>query len=566
MMRRLPTVPVPTGTAMGAGLAPAVSAFIAIGIGIAIGPTPTAAQVDVPSSAIDELFADWNSSSSPGCTVGVTHHGETVFENAYGMADLEHGVPNQVGSIIEGGSVSKQFTAGAIMLLVLDGVISLDDDVRDYVPELPDYGETITIHQLVTHTSGLRDWGSVAGISGWGRESRSHDHDDVLDILSRQSALNFAPGREWSYSNSGYNLLAVIVDRVSGMSFADFSKDRIFEPLGMHDTQWRDDYRRIVPGRSAAYNRIDDGWEINRPIEYVHGNGGILSTVADLNRWNAALDDGSLGGQPFLDLMHREGVLDDGTEVGYAGGLFVGTHGGVRSVTHTGATSGYRAFLGRYPEQGLSVAMLCNASNAPIGSASRQIADLFLGPAAQHPAEPDWVAMSEGFDLTPYEGLYREPVTGAPALLQVRDGVLRSSGTRLLPNSADDFQVGTTERHYRFNRTADGVESFVLDDGLSIDRTYERVEPWQPDVADLGEFTGTYHSDDAETTFVVRTSDNGLELWQRPNETRPITPVYRDAFFGGMVVRFHRDGAGRVVEMSLSSARVYDMRFTRTDG
>lgn len=545
---------------------PSVVTGAALTLAVALLPAPIAAQVEVSTSDIDAIFADWDSDQSPGCTVGVTRHGETVFEKAYGMADLEHGVPNRVGSIIEGGSVSKQFTAAAIMLLVLDGAISLDDDVRDYVPELPDYGETITIHQLVTHTSGLRDWGSIAGISGWGRESRSHDHDDVLDILSRQSALNFAPGHEWSYSNSGYNLLAVIVDRVSGMSFADFSKERIFEPLGMHDTQWRDDYRRIVPGRSAAYSRTRDGWEINRPIEYVHGNGGILSTVSDLGRWNAALDDGSLGGQPFLDLMHREGVLNDGTEIGYAGGLFVGTHGGVRSVTHTGATSGYRAFLGRYPEQGLSVAMLCNASNAPIGSGSRQIADLFLGPAAQHPDAPDYAAMSEGFDLEPYEGLYREPVTGAPVTLQLRDGVLRSNNTPLLPNSADDFQVGASERHYRFNRTADGVESFRLDDGLSIDRTYERVEPWQPTTGELAEFEGTYHSEDAETSFVVSVADEGVQLWQRPNETRSITPVYQDAFFGGLIVRFRRDAAGRIEAMSLSGGRFYDVRFQKIDG
>jgi hypothetical protein len=435
------------------------------------------------------------------------------------------------------------------------------------VPELPDYGVPITLHHLVTHTSGLRDWGSVAGISGWGRESRSHDHDDVVDILSRQSALNFDPGQEWSYSNSGYNLLAVIVDRVSGMSFADFSTQRIFAPLGMHDTQWRDDYRRIVPGRSAAYNRLEDGWEINRPIEYVHGNGGILSTVADLGRWNAALDDGSLGGPAFLELMHRQGVLDDGTEVGYAGGLFVGTHGGVRSVTHTGATSGYRAFLGRYPEQGLSVAMLCNASNVPTGRAGGRIADAFLGPAARHAEAPDFAAMSADFDLAPYEGIYREPVTGAPVMLRVRDGVLTNGGARLLPLSTADFQVGTSDSQYRFNRSAAGVQSFRLVDGLSTYRVYERVESWQPARDALDEFEGTYYSDDAETTFEVTATDEGLVLWQRPNDSRTVLPVYRDAFFrGGMMVRFRRGPDGGVEALSMSMGRVYDMRFEKVDG
>jgi len=182
-------------------------------------PLAVSAQERAPVERIDEIFAEWSTDASAGCAVGVTRHGETVLERAYGMADLEHGIPNDPGTIFEGGSVSKQFTAAAIVLLALDGKLSLDDDVRKWIPELPDYGSTITLHHLMTHTSGLRDWGSVASISGWGREDRSHDHDDVLDILSRQSALNFEPGHQYSYSNSGYNLLAMVVTRASGTPF-----------------------------------------------------------------------------------------------------------------------------------------------------------------------------------------------------------------------------------------------------------------------------------------------------------------------------------------------------------
>lgn len=534
----------------------------------------TAAAATEATAAIDEIFARWSGDATPGCAVGVTQYGEPVLERSYGMSDLEHGIENAPGTIFEGGSVSKQFTSAAIVLLVLDGTLALEDDVREYVPELPDYGHTITVHQLMTHTSGLRDWGSVASISGWGRGDRSHDHDDVVDILSRQTELNFEPGTEWSYSNSGYNLMAVIVDRVSGMSFADFSRERIFEPLGMIDTQWRANYRQIVPGRSTAYRRTREGWEIDRPIEYVHGNGGILSTIRDFATWNDALTDGGPWGDRFLELMHMEGVLVDGTPVGYAGGLFVGDLGGVASVTHTGATAGYRAFLGRYPEQGLSVAMLCNASNVSVGSIGASVAREFLSNAVQDRPTPDYAVASEGMDLRRYTGFFADPATGRPVALQLGDdGVLRvrtgtgSTVTPLLPESATRFQVGNTENVYVFEQDGRQFPAFRVEDGQSIDRRYERVMPWRPTENDLEALSGTYHSEDAETTFVVEVVDGELTLWQRPNVRRSATPLYRDAFMlpGGPIVRFRRDGEGAVTELSMGISRVYDMRFRRIE-
>ena len=525
----------------------------------------TVAEVGA-ASRVDEIFAEWSTDASPGCAVGVTRHGETVLERAYGMADLEFGIPNDPGSIFEGGSVSKQFTSAAVVLLALDGRLSLDDDVRKWIPELPDYGHTITLHHLMTHTSGLRDWGSVASISGWGRGERSHDHDDVLDILSRQSALNFEPGYQYSYSNSGYNLLAVVVTRASGMPFADFSRERIFEPLGMHDTQWRDDYRRIVPGRSTAYRRDADGWEIDRPIEYVHGNGGILTTVRDLGVWNAALTDGRLGGDAFLEMMHRQGRLNDGSRIAYAGGLVVGELGGVRSVTHTGSTAGYRAFLGRYPEQGLSVAMLCNASNVSTGGTGNRIASAFLGSMVRPDSPPDYAAASVGYDLGAYAGLYREPLTGNPLRLEIRDGVLRRGNTPLLPLSQNEFQVGTGEVRLHFERSGNAVTGIDVSNPDATEERWDRVEPWSPSAAELAEFEGTYHSDDAETTFIVTVVGDALQLWQRPNDTRRAEPVYADAFrMPGGVIRFRRDATGRIRELSLSIGRVFDMRFARVD-
>lgn len=556
---------------VGAAVAVMGTAFALAGAGTLVGVASAPLNAQAPPDAaerVDEVFARWAGNTSAGCAVGVMEDGLVVLEEAYGMADLEHGIPNTPETIFEGGSLSKQFTAAAVVLLALDGKLSLDDDVREYVPELPDYGHTITLHHLMTHTSGLRDWGSVASISGWGREERSHDHADVLDILSRQSELNFVPGHEYSYSNSGYNLLAIIVGRVSGMSFADFSRERIFEPLGLRNTQWRDDYRRIVPGRSTAYDATDDGgWEINRPIEHVHGNGGILTTVGDLGIWAQALADGRLGGPEFVEMMHRQGRLNDGSEIVYAGGLRVEPYMGVPSVTHTGSTAGYRAFLGRYPEQGLSVAMLCNASNAPTSGNGTAVARIYLGDAVTEPVANRPVAVNGGPDLSAFAGLYADPVTGETAELKAEDGSLVDGRTTLVRTGRGEFMEEVGARRYLFDLSGGEVTGFEVDDWQYTAQRYERVEPWSPSPAELRVFTGTYHSDEAETTYRVSVEDGGLTVWQRPDVTRTLEPLYPDAFeMDGRIVRFLRGAGGRVETLSLSLGRVYDMRFERVGG
>ena len=226
-------------------------------------------------------------SATPGCAVGVGVNGTSVLERGYGMADLEHDVANTADTIFEAGSVSKQFTAAAVLLLAREGKLSLDDPVRKYIPELPDYGVPLTIRHMLTHTSGLRDWGAVAGIAGWPRGQRVYTHAHVLDIVSRQKALNFTPGNELVLQQ--HRLQPVRDHRVAasaGSPFADFSRDRIFKPLGMTHTSWRDDYTRIVKHRAIAYEPEADGFHEDMPFENVHGNGGLLTTVGDLLRWN----------------------------------------------------------------------------------------------------------------------------------------------------------------------------------------------------------------------------------------------------------------------------------------
>ena len=361
------------------------------------------AQPRVPEKAVDEIFGRWNS-STPGCAVGVAAGGKPVLMKAYGMADLEHDVPNTPETIFESGSLAKQFTAMAVLLLAQDGKLSLDDQVRKYIPELPDYGVPLTIRHMLTHTSGLRDWGSVAGIAGAPRTSREYTHGHVLDIVSRQKSLNFTPGTHYSYSNTGYNLSAIIVSRLSGMSFAEFSKRRIFEPLGMTSTQWRDDHQRIVKGRAIAYRPADPpsplrgsgetGYRIEMPFENVHGNGGLLTTVGDLLKWNENYVHPKVGGAALVADQQSRGRFSDGREHDYALGLRVSELRGVKNVNHSGSTAGYVAHLNRFPDAHLSVAVLCNVSSGGATSAANDVSLLYLGdratgPAARTDREPD---------------------------------------------------------------------------------------------------------------------------------------------------------------------------------
>ncbi len=454
--------------------------FVAVLSIVAAGAGLSAQRAEVVSTAsVDAIFAQWTP-QSPGCAVGVGRDGDVVLERAYGMADLEHDVPNRPDTIFEAGSVSKQFTAAAVLLLAREGKLSLDDPVRKYVPEVPDYGSPLLIRHMLHHMSGLRDWGSIESIAGWPRTTRVYTHAHVLDILSRQKGLNFTPGTQYSYSNSGYNLAAIIVSRVSGMPFAQFSQERIFEPLGMTRTSWRDDFRRIVKDRAIAYQAEADSFEQDMPFENVHGNGGLLTTVGDLLRWNRNFDAPRVGDTDFVRVQQEPGRFNDGTPGSYAFGLMVGEYKGVREVGHSGSTAGYRAHLVRYPEQRLSIAVLCNVSSGAATRYAHAVADLYLaravsttppGPASQRQLPPRSFTPSAA-QLAAYAGTYTSEeaetvftigVEGASLVLRRRP----DTTITLRPTVEDSFTAGGGIGTIRFLRSGARVT------GLSV--TQDRV-------------------------------------------------------------------------------------------
>ncbi len=521
------------------------------------------------SAKVDAVFAKWTA-KTPGCAVGVAEDGKAVLEKAYGMADLEHRAPNAADTIFEAGSIAKQFTAAAVLLLAREGKLSLDDQARKYVPELPDYGKPLTIRHLLTQTSGLRDWGEVVGIAGWPRTSRVYTHAHVLDIVSRQKSLNFEPGTYWSYCNTGYNLAAIIVSRVSGMPFAEFCRGRIFEPLGMTRTSWRDDFRRIVEGRATAYSEAQDGYRQNMPFENVHGNGGLLTTVGDLLKWNENAVTRKVGDAAFLREQLQPGRFNNGRSHDYALGLYIRQFMGVPEVGHDGSTGGYRAYLARYPKQRLSVAVLCNVSAADADRYARLVAALYLGNALTPPQSRATDARAEGEASRPSAassraGLYRNTVTGMPLGIVDRDGQLiladfSTPAHALIVGSESHLESPVSGRMYDF----DSRGLHVSNPNGTVD-AFERVEQVTPSASELLELAGAYSSDEAETVLEVAAAGNTLIVKRRPDTALVLRPIYKDAFLaqGLGLVRFRRDSAGAVTALSVTAERVWDLRFER---
>ncbi|MBT2118559.1 beta-lactamase family protein [Dyella sp. LX-66] len=532
--------------------------ILAIALALAAG---TAAAKDSPATNLDTALASFaGPANAPGCAVGVQSGDGTPEFRAFGTADLEHAVPIGADTVFEAGSVSKQFTAAATLILVSEGKLSLDDDVRNYLPELPDYGHPITIAQLLGHTSGLRDWGELEAIAGWPRTERVYAMADVLDITARQRALNFAPGTAWSYTNTGFNLLAMIVQRVSGASFVDFTRDRLFKPLGMAHTQWRDDFRRIVPGRAMAYEQVSDGvYQQLMPFENTYGHGALLTTVSDLLRWNQALTGGKLGAAVTQALQTRT-LLSDGRPTVYARGLFLSNYHGMREIAHDGSTAGYRTWLGRYPDQHLSIALLCNSDDAIPSNYAHAIVDRYL---------PEAKPESHRFTTTPpssLAGIYASERDGSLLKLDFHDGKLRT-GNGLVVMAGPHDTLAFERKDGRVAMTG----AVAANGRIHIDREgdatfFARQQAYSPAPAELARIAGRFHSAEVPVTYRITATKQGLQVIaeDRPGEPRLFVPAYTNAFISDdTVLRPVFNAQGEVTGIRISDGRVWDLPLAR---
>jgi len=531
-------------------------------------PAPALKAPELSTEAkVDRIFERWSRSDTPGCVVGVAVDGKPVLVKAYGMANLEYGIRLRPDTVFESGSVAKQFTAAAIALLCQDGKLSLDDPVRKHVPEVPDFGKPVLVRHLLNHTSGLRSQWGLMSLAGRPTGLVVHTVDEILELVARMKELNFEPGAEYLYCNTGYTLLGVVVARASGKSLDAFCQERLFKPLGMTRTQWRDDFHEIVPDRATAYGRKSDGtFFTNMSFTNVIGNGGLLTTVGDLLIWNENLDNPRVGGRAFVDQLETRGRLNDGSEIVYAQGLNVTAHKGVPEVSHGGSTAGYQTFLTRFPTARLSIAVLSNVTVSGPARLAHEVADIFLAGQLSEPAKPEAAAVPAE-TLKKFLGAYWEPLTDAVLKVELeKDGkTLRIAGLPVVPLSATTFAAADGSQQAVFEIGTAGAPTRMRQlDGQSKPRLWEAVPAFTPKPAELEAYAGTYDSEEIDTTYVLTVEEGKLKVRFRPALRFTLTPVTADMFESeGNVIRFTRDRSGAIDGFRVYAGRVRHLRFVR---
>lgn len=539
---------------------------------------------DARTEQVDKIFAGWDKKDSPGCALAIIKDGRIIYKRGYGMAHLEQNSPITSTTIFDTGSVSKQFTAMSVLLLAEQGKISLDDDIRKYLPEMPQYESVITIRHLVNHTSGLRDYLTLVGLAGGGRDEDFYVDGEVVDLLARQKQLNFKPGDQWLYSNSGYFLLSQIVKRASGKTLRQFADENIFKPLGMKSTHFNDDHTEIIKNRAQGYApRRGGGFSISvSPLDMV-GDGNVVTTVEDLFLWDQNFYRNKLGkgGQELINEALKTGVLNSGEKLDYAAGIFVISYKGLNEVSHGGAFVGYRAGILRFPDQQFSVACECNlATIDPMGLAHR-IADVYL--ADQFKPEvakksndlPKFIELPES-ELKDKVGAFRNTVNGLIWKLKVKEGKLTAdvpgNTLQFAAVNANEFHSlnGQIKRALKFEKQGQNKLMWMTPEGQKPVK-FEAVELVSPSPAELAGYVGDYYSDELGVTYKIVLEGGHLyirhENKYKELPSNALEPTLKDSFFiQGVTVNFKRNEQKQISAFTLDAGRVRNISFVKRAG
>lgn len=521
----------------------------------------------VPAARIDSVFAAHQGTDRPGCAVSVVQRGRPVFAKGYGMADLAQGIAISPQSVFHVASVSKHFAGMGLVLLARAGRLSLDDEVRRYVPELPAYEQPITIRHLLTHTSGIRDQWNLLITAGWRLGDDLITEQDVLDIVGRQRTLNFAPGSFYNYSNSGFTLAAVIVKRVTGRTLREFADSALFKPLGMSRTHFHDDNLMIVPGRTRGHTFRDGVWKETVPNYSTVGATSLFTTVEDLARWQNQLASGLVGGSGAIAALATPGVLTSGDTIAYALGIMRGSYRGAPTLSHSGGDPGYTSHLIHFTNTGSGVAVLCNSSGfaSPVALAERTadaaLADE-LGPVPQPPAQ------ASASDVAGFEGPYFSDATeGFGRLVVESDG----AGWRV-GQGTTRLRVSGTPRRFLAGTGPASLElrddgTLLMRGGMGEPSVYRRVEEWAPTDREQAALVGRYYSPEVDATWEIRAAGDTLWLERRKFAPARLAPLFREAYtassFLTFLIRPVRDRGGRVIGLTAGSGRVKAVRFDR---
>jgi CubicO group peptidase (beta-lactamase class C family) len=516
--------------------------------------------------------------------VGVYRNGELAWARGYGLASIEHQLPITQHTIFDLGSTSKQFTAALTLLLVADGKVELDAPVRRYIPELPGWGDTTTVRHLLHHTAGVRDYLTLFALGGIMTEDLTTQAEAVRAV-ARQRALDFTPGSAWSYSNSGYLLLAEIVARRSGKSFAQVARERLFTPLGMTHTMMLDNHATVVPGKAGSYSVTPNGTVVTEVSSFEQvGDGGVQTSLEDLAKWVKNYETPTVGGAGLIRELETTGIAD-GKPISYARGLQVDSVRGLRRVRHGGAWVGFRADLARIPDKRLGVATLCNRADANTGMLVDRVMAVVLDDAGvPRPATNAAASASRGATATTsaiipnaarYAGFYFSPKTNRTVRLQSRNDSLSvglGGGPLFLrPGSDGAFVVDlapepTTIRFTSAPSRADSIVSLELRLGSAAVDMFERFDPARPsDESIRRSLTGAWYSEELDVTWRFSVDSAGRLLAQLPR--RPAAPaqalVANMLRVGPYLLTLEKDAGGAVTAFTVGAGRARGMRFVR---
>lgn len=500
------------------------------------------------SQQVDQIFSVYDKPGSPGCSLGVIRDGDFVYRKAYGLGNLELGVPLWLQSVFYMGSVSKQFTAAAVVLAAEQGYLSLDDDIHKYIPELSDYGHAVTLRQMIHQTSGFRDFFTLLRLSGHD-VADFNSPEDIFKFVARQRALNNVPGEEWIYSNTNYFLLGMVVQRATKKSLAQFAAENIFKPLRMSHTLFYDDHTLVVPGRVAAYDADPRGsFRVDWSTTYeVVGGGGLMSTVDDLLLWDRNFYANRLGKGTLVQQLQTPGVLNNGNQISYAMGLDLGNYRGLPIVEHGGALFGYRTELLRFPEQKFTVICLCNLENAVPENLARKVADVYLADKFEPGASILNPSIQGNLpDPATFAGKYLDPRTHLMYTFTTSNGNLMAWGAVLRRINANQFyDLGSNVITFA---SSEGKMHAKLDLKGQVYFSGSRVQEIPLGDPVLASYTGRFRSTELDTVYSLSLEEGTLTLRNRDNPPQKLIPIAHDEFDAGDLGRlvFEPDAGGRV--------------------
>lgn len=550
------------------------------------------ATQQLPASADSDfrpLYEPFDVTSAPGLAVAVIKDDNIAFAEGFGSANLEYDIPIGTDTVFHVASISKQFTAFAILKLEQEGLLSIEDDVRQYLPEVPDFGHTIRLKHLLTHSSGLREQWRLLEMAGW-RLDDVITNEHVLTLVQDQTALNFEPGTRYMYCNTGFTLLAEVVERVTGQTFADYTQAQIFEPLGMTDSLFYDDHEAIVRNRAYSYEEVEGALRKRRLNFAVVGPTGLFTTVSDMSRWAMNFNEPKIGNPDLFDRMSRMSQRPDGSTVSYAMGQFVGSYKGHDMISHAGSDAGYRAYFARFPAEGLSVVLLANSADIDARKETYKAVDLALDlSAGREPANAPAPLEAFAYDddllievtaeqLAQYEGSYWDPEDNAFRTTEVRQGKLIYSGREgeaiaLLPVGEGQFKLPGTPYdvsvNFKVNDQQDPIMEIHVPDVMWL--WLLKVQKTGADGHGTGvdPYTGTYASEELGTSYELRKIGNDYALSHQRLGVIPLTQIHAGLFTSDnrnfRQVRFFRDADDQIAGFSVKNEGINALAFQKTD-